>query len=287
MSIPTVVNKPATISVQKPEFDMTDGFLDGGKAIFCVYGAKGDGKTTTILSLPGNILAISLDRKTGRIWENMGKPDRIVVRDGLKYFRENQFDILASSAKSLKWLHAILDGVTQNGMYDGQPDLIAKYGNVQPDLILFDYVPRLNQLAEMKMRMDANITFDGGVANQNLWKRRNLMVREMHNKAAQIALKGVLYTTFIDIDREKTKTIEGQVWDSFKKPKYNDIIEEESDVVIYQYTETVKGQGQRWFIKIDSNKLVPEFMPLKSGEVIDITGRNLLDILKERGAKWG
>ena len=61
--------------------------LTTGKEVFVIYGDKGEGKTTLALSFPGEILALSFDRKTSPIRWNLYKNRKdIHVYDPVKYW---------------------------------------------------------------------------------------------------------------------------------------------------------------------------------------------------------
>ncbi len=58
----------------------------GESRTFMIYGEKGDSKTTTALSFPGKIAALSFDHKTVEIWAEFFENDpRITVYDAIRY----------------------------------------------------------------------------------------------------------------------------------------------------------------------------------------------------------
>lgn len=261
----------------KPEFDFASGELVS-KHVYTVWGDKGCGKTATALGFPGTIFAISFDRKTARIHESMFNDDkRITVKDGLFHYKENMFDALRSSVKSLDWVKYLLNEITAK---------VAKKEMEQPDYIFLDYLPKLSEMAERKMRLNNNIGLFQGFPNLTLWKERNMYLREIHNLALDTARRGVIYSTYIGTDYKGQKITEGQIVDSVPVPHYTDIAKEETDVVIRQlHPEQDKDGKTHWRIRIESNKIKYEVLPLVSGEIIDLTGRSMADVFKERVAK--
>ena len=80
------------------EFKMETAQSDP-KVIVTIFGKKGDSKTSIGLGFPGTIGAISLDRKTASVWEELyNKAPRIKVYDGVEYLNDDpDFHTLTSS----------------------------------------------------------------------------------------------------------------------------------------------------------------------------------------------
>lgn len=219
---------------------------------FMIYGNKGSSKTTTALSFPGTILALSFDHKTVEIWTEMFNEDpRITVKDAIRYYEHTSPDAwLMSSEISFQYINILLD------------EAKALPEENRPDWILIDGLEIYTRIAEMLMRYRNGLRVTSGV-EWNIWKDRRLYLKQIHIKAMSIARKGVIYTTYI----KEGSTIEnGQIVKTTKKPKWVDIIKEQTDVQILVESSQVP-EGRRFVATVENSK----YRPMRTGTQVDIT----------------
>ena len=216
--------------------------------VIMIYSHKGDGKTTLALSLPGKIEALSFDNMTKDIHDTMyGSDPRITVWDALQeYDLSSEEAWLKSSVISLRYIDALLDEIEKR----------------KPDWVLVDGIDKFTKMAEMAMRYNNNFSIIDGVSWQ-YWKYRRLYINQLHMKALRIASHGLVYTAYVGVAEkiENNKLVE-----TTEKPKWVDVVEEESKVVIRVKSKQFE-EGRRYYAIVDSSKWVP----VKTGIQVDIT----------------
>jgi hypothetical protein len=222
------------------------------KEVWLIFGDKGAGKTTTALSFPGEILALSLDRKSAIVRANMFNNDpRIHVFDVVKYMDYSSPEAMTASAeKTFELLNQILDNYT------------TRYP--QPDWVLIDGSQILQQIAEWTMRKRHDIGPFDGISNLNLWKERRMYIRQIHNKALNLAKRGLIYTTYVEKDET---VIKGEVVTRKDTPAWIDVLIYETDYVLYTYYDE---NSRAYRVKVVSSK---NDKRVRSGSDIDVTNR--------------
>lgn len=233
------------------------------KEVITIYGEKGCGKTTFALGFPGTIAALSFDRKTAVIKNNMFNGDsRIKVYDVVEFFERDTDKVLDSAEKTYQYIKFILDNIAKT----------------PPDWILVDGVEILQKIAEFVMRRRENLRPYQGVANQNIWKIRNSIIDEIHHRCVNIAKRGVIYTTYTDKDEIIE---EGTIL--FKKtvPKYIDSVMWETDIVLNIISEfDTKNNKLKVKLKCDTSKIDKR---IKTGTLIDITDKKASEVINFAG----
>jgi hypothetical protein len=238
-----------------PQFDLSPD-VGPAKIVVTIAGEKGDGKTTTALSFPGKIAAITLDRKTGLIKDWM-KADNVDVYNGVRYYSEDSSDegtIVGAGNTTYNYIHALLSKLQEEGKYDW---------------IVIDGLEILHQICEQVMRFKHKLGPTDGFANLNWWKERRMFLRSIHNKALNTARRGIIYTTYLEfvtdvVDNEKT--VSGK-----KHPKWVDVVLLETDIVLHAYSKEELTK-KKYFVKVISSKR-PTFIK-DVGVQIDVTGPN-------------
>ena len=223
--------------------------------VIMIYGDKGVGKTHLALSLPGKIAALSFDRKTSEVWiESFKADERIRVDDAIKYMNfASEENWLRSSVVTLDYLDKLFDHIKEE---------------FQPDWVLIDGVGEFIRIAEMKMRYVNNLSMTQGV-EWSYWKYRRMYIRQLHHKATACAKHGVIYTAYVDF---KEKYENGKIVETKEYPKWVDIIEEQTDVVI-RVRSRMTDTGNRYIAEVESSK----WARIRSGVRVDITtGRDEL-----------
>ena len=207
--------------------------------VFCIYGNKGHGKTFLSYSFPGDIAVVMLDGKSISIKKHQYDNDsRIRVYDGRAKLDETSAEAwLRTSEQSFLYINEILDGLS-NGKLP------------KPDWILIDGQQEFTSIAEMTMRYRNNLQPYQGIGNMNIWKERRQYLRQLHYKALRAAKKGIIYTVYV----QQTQEIKNEVVVSQRdKPKWLDVIESESDIVIRVDSEQ-ENDRTKYIAKIDSAK---------------------------------
>lgn len=238
---------------------------DDDKVIFAIAGDKGHGKTSLAFALEGEVWCLSLDHKSQSIKKGMyAGVDRIHVVDVMKYMDyTDQHTLLNSSAKTYDYIiHCIGE--------------IAKKGRC--DWIVLDGLRQFSQCCEMKMRTKNNLKAFQGISNLNVWKDRNLNMRHVHTMMLGTCSSGVVYTTYFKL--KEMKDSDGSMV-AEKKPHYADIVEEETDIILF--AKSVRVQGKKvYLMECDSSKR-PDI--IESGAIVDVTGKTGLfkDMVKGKG----
>jgi hypothetical protein len=229
----------------------------GPQVVIVVFGDKGAGKTYSTFSLDGTIFCLSFDKKSLAVKVNSYKNDqRIKVFDVIKYWDEsNAQTLLDTSVLTFEYTLKILEVARKE----------------QPDWVVIDGLEVEQQICEMTMRARNNIQPFAGFPNRNLWKERNMYMRQIHNLAMSACKKGLIYTTYLQNEPEYKN---GEIVNTTPVPKWADIVHRESDVVIRVYAEQEK-MGRKFYAIVESSKS-PLFV---TGMRADITSVGLKGLL--------
>jgi hypothetical protein len=230
-----------------------------GKIAIMVYGVKGEGKSSialgTVTATPAGekptVIAISLDRQTApikrRVYQNDNRIKVFDVIGEVNYSSPAQY--LSSSEEAFNYIQGLIRDVIKP---------------ICPDFIVIDGSEIMQKICEMVMRSRNNLMPFQGISNLNLWKERQMYLRQIHNLAMEAAGKGVIYTAYV----EKDEIIEDGNFKSKKDhPKWIDVIMMETSLVIRARTEQGRD-GQLHFIAyVESSKT-----DMPTGLTADVTG---------------
>ncbi len=229
------------------------------KKVFLIYGDKGVGKTSLALMFPGNIVAFSFDGQTriikkqlSQIYPEKANSIKVYDMDQVYYgtdLNNAREDILSSSEILLTFMKKIVT-------------------STHPDWFLVDGSSEYVTMAEYVMRKNNSLLPFQGISNQNLWKERNVYIRQLHNTMVNNARFGVIYTGWEQLVEVED---EGEL-KKITMPKWTDIIMQKTQFIIRAVKVTAKSSnGQKlnkYFAKIVSSK-DDDF--LQTGSVFDIT----------------
>ena len=228
------------------------------KSVWLIFGDKGTGKTTTALSFPGHILVLSFDRKSAIVKFNMYNNDsRIRVFDVVKLMDYSTPEKMLESAE--RTFTAVLQ------LLDAYPKV---YGS--PDWVVIDGSQIMQQICEWTMRKRHNIGPFDGISNLNLWKERRAYMRDIHNRALNIAKKGVIYTTYVEKDRV---IIAGETVHEKDVPAWIDVLIYETDYVLQTTYNPVTKNFEVKVVTSKNDKLLP------SGAVYTVTGKRFWEVV--------
>lgn len=227
------------------------------KEVWLIFGDKGTGKTTLAMSFPGEILVLSFDRKSAIIKATVYKGDkRIHVFDVVKWMDYSTPQAVVKSAElTFVKLNALLDNYVKH--------------YPQPDWVVIDGAQIFQQICEWTMRARHNLEAFEGISNLNLWKERRLYIRQVHNKALNLAKQGVIYTTYVEKDEV---IIKGEVVTRKDSPAWIDVLIYETDYVLYTYTDA----NGRFMVRVVSSKNASK---VPHG-TYDITGRGFWEVVR-------
>jgi hypothetical protein len=226
--------------------------------VITIFGDKGVGKTKSAFGMKGTIACLSFDKQSAAIKSLFYHNDkRIRVWDAIRYLDETSpIAVGESNDKTFRYVMYILDQIKAAG---------------GADWIVLDGSELINQICEQVMRTRNSLMPTQGVTNRNLWKERNMYVRQIHRKSVDCARKGVIYTTYVE---NKNIFKDGEISTTEKHPRWIDITLRETSVVIY--IESVMEKNTRKFYASIVSSKSPKF---KTGERYDITGKELSDVL--------
>jgi len=204
------------------------------------------------MSFPGEILVLSFDRKSAIVKYNMYNSDpRIHVFDVVKYMDYSTPERMTESAeRTFEYVNQLLDAYT------------TRYP--QPDWVVIDGSQVFQQICEWTMRHRHNLGPFDGISNLNLWKERRMYIRQVHNKALNLAKRGVIYTTYVEKDEV---VIRGEVVTRKDTPAWIDVLIYETDYVLYTYHDETR---KTYHVRVVSSK---NDKRIKSGTEVDVTGK--------------
>jgi len=228
------------------------------KSVWLIFGDKGTGKTVTALSFPGHVLVLSFDRKSNIIKHTFyGGEGRIRVFDVVKLMDYTTPERMLESSE--RTYEAVIE------LLEAYPKV---YGN--PDWVVLDGAQIMQQICEWTMRKRHNIGPFDGISNLNLWKERRAYMRNIHNKALNIARKGVIYTTYVEKDR---LVISGEVVHEKDVPAWVDVLIYETDYVLQTMYDPLKKAFEVKVVTSKNDRLLP------SGQVYSVTGRRFWEVV--------
>ena len=245
---------PLLSSVHKWEEDKTGE----PKKVFVIFGSKGVGKTAAALAFDGPILAISMDDKTIRVKMGLFQNDpRVTVISGTKFMTYEDDKYVEGGKKTHEYLCWILDQAKGKGPFD---------------YVLIDGFEKVKEACELVMRYKHKLGPFENFANPNFWKSRKLALREILHRALQAATKGVIFTTYSEHLDEVIEA--GQVVKRKPNPKWFDIVEEYTDIMIRVWSEPDRT-GLRFMTQITSSK----FDEWPTGLTTDLTKKKWSEVL--------
>ena len=237
------------------------------KDIIGVYGDKNTGKTTTVYGLiaPGSsVKVLSFDTNSVLPMELdyiKEKNLNIQVLDSLRpYDRSTAEDMLRTSKIVCDWNTFLLNVIKEKN---------------ETDWIVVDGIEQYTEICENAGRLELKIDKFQGVVNQNLWKIRNMLIDNLHDKCVASARCGVIYIMYPKTDTTLVRM--GQVIESKEVPKWVSKVMKETQVQIHTVREMVKDDAH-YFAIIESSKKEKKYPPGK----YDVTGTTLYNLINKK-----
>lgn len=237
------------------------GQMDKAELVsYAIYGAKGVGKTTLAMGLypEARVDVINFDYKAPRVKEGVFKnTERISVYDGARYLSED--DMVRTGDKTVEYLLALVRRMQ---------------AVAETDVLVIDPFSTLVECAEARMRKELGVSFIKGV-DYSQWKLRKFVLRKLHHEFLKAAKLAVIYVTDEEYGEEKQDFV---VKKSTPRPRWMDIVTEQTDIVIRVYVEE-REREQKRFAWIESSKVDKPH----TWETYDLTSSFKLDQLVEKG----
>ena len=183
----------------------------------------------------------------------------IVVVSGTPYLEYSDDKYVEGGKKTHDFLCFLLKDIAAKG---------------DADWVIIDGLERVKEIAEMVMRAKHKLGPFENFANLNFWKTRKLAIREIQHLALKAAKKGLVYTTYAEDDDIIIEA--GQVVKRAQRPKWFDIVEESTDIMVRVWVEAKKG-GLEFMGQIASSK----FDDWPTGVIMNLTGRPLAQAVHE------
>ena len=249
---------PKTQEVGKEVLPISEEETAPAKTVWLIFGEKGVGKTTTAFSFPGHILVLSFDRKSSIIkYTRYNGDSRIHVFDVVKIMDYSTPDkMLESAEKTFEATLKLLDAYEKI------------YG--KPDWVVIDGSQIMQQICEWTMRYRNKIPPFAGISNLNLWKERRAYMRDIHNKALNVARCGVIYTTYTEVSET---IVSGEVVSKKEVPAWIDILIYETDFVLKADRDESSGN---FLVKVVTSK-DDSLMP--SGKTYIVTNKHFWEVV--------
>jgi ATP:corrinoid adenosyltransferase len=265
------ISQTDSIKVEKPKTASFSENIGNKKPTIVIYGDKGKGKTTAAYSLIRDnekVLVISADGMSDIIAKEF------FTRKNIEIYNTNKYDMIV--IKKLP-----------NGQYESMISMEAGNKNAQEliiklqelkedeyDWLVVDGMNVLEQnLAEAVMRFKYSLQISDGVKNLSWWRDRSNYINFLFDICLKKAKKGVIYTLYPKIVEKKMT--DGEVLEKEEFPHYAADLMYKTLIVLRVDNKKVKGE-QRYFVDVITSKLAR----IKTGDVIDYTGKNLYDLVK-------
>ncbi len=232
------------------------------------YGGKGVGKTLTAINNPLKILAISYDKLTQPVVNQLSRiePDienRVLVYD-VDYLDDPEIST-EYSFMQYDYLKYILES-----------DEVKAF---KPEIILHDRADILNKICEGRMRYNHQLPSIGPV-DYSLWKERTAYLNYIMKISANVAPLGTFSTVYYDSYNEvEFKDKDGNIIEK-KEPKYFEYIDdmvlftiEVEQVVVKEKSRTInratiQSSKDDSLFKTGQVKDVSNYKPLITKEMI-------------------
>ena len=225
-------------------------------AFLMSFGDKGSGKSTSALSVSGNVLAITFEKRGN------------LTRPWARFFNYNPRIQIFSFSEYIDRTRKGSYRDTSNEAYIQLVNLMNRASALERkfDWVVIDGLQAGTKLAEQRMRALNNVGATEKFANLSLWNERSMYFESIViQKAQEIATKGVYLTSqnvvqqamFLTAEQKGAGKTEDEI--PIKEPKWKDKIKDDVDAVIYHtIREKDLGKGSKNMIyraTVSTNKL--------------------------------
>jgi len=261
--------------------------------IITVVGKKHSGKTSITYGFTGSKYYLSYDRNSAKPLDTLlprfskNKDIKEARKDfhffnGAKYYN----NLSTATLRRMSDINEILrkwQEASVNTYYYTifLLDELAKKETV--DYLVIDGSEIVWKCCEQIMRVRHNLVASQGFKEGNWWKERNILWDVIHQKAMNIAKKGVIYTTYLKtFENDDDDTVKETRYKSKKEPNWYGSMMLETEIKLETFTEYEKDGEKHYFVNIESKI---DSMP--EAATLDITNRTIIDALKEYYSKHG
>lgn len=225
-------------------------------AYLCSFGDKGAGKTTTAMSVSGNVLAITFENRA-----NLTLP-------WSKFFKYNPRFQIFSFAEHIDRTHKGTYRDTSNESYLQIVNLMNRARALEQkfDWVIIDGLQAGQKLAEQRMRSVNNEGAFSRFKNLSLWGERSMYFENVVMQlSSQVASKGVYLTSqnvlqkamFLTEEQKGAGKTEEDI--PVKEPKWKDKIKDDVHAVIYHTIQSKDmgkvGKEMHYKAEVSTNKL--------------------------------
>jgi len=284
--IPAPKNDKSTIKDLFDKFELKE--LDRHEEqtrIITIVGKKHSGKTSVTYGFTGSKYYLSYDKNSAKPLETLLPRffmDEKKAEKDFHFINASEYynELSAEKLKEMKNIDEILrkwqEGAVNTYYYTiFLLDELAKKESV--DYLIIDGSEILYKCCEQIMRVRHNLVASQGFKERNWWKERNILWDVIHQKALNVAKKGVIYTTYLKVVEQE----EDEIINMKDVPNWYGSMMMETEIILETFTQFKKDGEKHYSVRIES-----KISSMPEAATLDVTNRTIIDALKEYYKKY-